>query len=199
MANKKEASARIKINKLLEESGWIFEDSSQGRADIRLESGVKLQQVGDDYENTQNGFIDYLLLDDKGFPLCVLEAKKESIHPLMAKEQARNYAQGENVRFIILSNGNSHYLWDIEQGEPEVITEFPRQSSLLHRLNYQPNSEELASVQITSEYLAPQRTLRYYQVEAMQAVQRSAAQGNTRFLLEMATGTGKTTTSGGLM
>lgn len=28
----KEASARIKINKLLEESGWRFEDSEKGRA-----------------------------------------------------------------------------------------------------------------------------------------------------------------------
>jgi len=37
----KEASARIKINKLLEESGWRFEDSEKGRANIRLEAALR--------------------------------------------------------------------------------------------------------------------------------------------------------------
>ena len=72
----KEASARIKINKLLEESGWRLEDSDMGRANVKLEAGVKISELGDDFEHTKNGYIDYLLLDDKNFPLCVLEAKQ---------------------------------------------------------------------------------------------------------------------------
>lgn len=32
----KEAKARIKINKYLEEAGWRFEDSSEGKANIQL-------------------------------------------------------------------------------------------------------------------------------------------------------------------
>jgi len=194
----KEASARIKINKLLEESGWIFEDTEKDRANIQLEAGVKISDLGDDFENTKNGFVDYLLLDDKSFPLCVLEAKKESIHPLSAKEQARDYAKGENCRFIILSNGVSHYLWDIESGNPEIITEYPTQESLLHRANYKPNTEELSNEVVTNEYLAPKRILRDYQLEAIHAIQDAAKKGKNRFLLEMATGTGKTTTSGAI-
>lgn len=195
----KEASARIKINKLLEESGWRFDDSTEAKANIKLEAGVQIRDLGDDFEHTQNGYIDYLLLDDKSFPLCVLEAKRESIHPLSAKEtQARPYAMGQNCRFALLSNGVSHYLWDIESGQPEIITEFPTQASLMHRFKYQPNTAELVSEKVDTKYLEPKRNLRDYQVEAIHAIQDAAKNGKKRFLLEMATGTGKTTTSGAI-
>ena len=194
----KEASARIKINKLLEESGWRFLDGEQGRANIQLEAGVNIQDLGNDFEHSKNGYIDYLLLDDKNFPLCVLEAKKESIHPLSAKEQARDYAIGHNVRFVILSNGISHYLWDTEFGNPEMITEFPTQESLTHRSGYKPTPETLFLENVDDTYLSPKKHLRNYQVDAIHAIQESAKQGKTRFLLEMATGTGKTTTAGAI-
>ena len=102
----KEAKSRIKINKLLEEAGWRFFDDEKGSANIVLENNAKLTKVetdefGEDFEKTTNGFIDYLLLDNKGFPFIVLEAKKEEINPLFAKEQARKYAQSQNCRFII--------------------------------------------------------------------------------------------------
>ncbi|MCK5243411.1 restriction endonuclease subunit R, partial [bacterium] len=90
----KEAKARIKINKLLEEAGWRFFDSNQGRANIALEVNVKiseraLNELGEDFEKTKNGHIDFLFLDKNGFPFVVLEAKKEDKSPLDGKEQAR--------------------------------------------------------------------------------------------------------------
>ena len=36
----KEAKARIKINKLLEASGWRFFDSDEGPANIQVEANV---------------------------------------------------------------------------------------------------------------------------------------------------------------
>ena len=110
----KEAKARIKINKLLEEAGWRFEDSKGGPANILLENNTKitnheLNDYGEDYEKINNGFIDFLLLDSRGFPFVVLEAKSEDKHPLFGKEQARKYATAQKCRFVILSNGNSHY------------------------------------------------------------------------------------------
>ena len=64
----KEEKARIKINKLLEAAGWRFFDSDQGKANIALEPNVKLTQaqvdaMGNDFEATSGGFIDFLLLD----------------------------------------------------------------------------------------------------------------------------------------
>ena len=121
----KEAKARIKINKLLEESGWRLLDERDMKANVVLENNVKLSTKtlndwGEDFENAKNGFIDYLLLDDKGYPLIVLEAKSESKNPLVGKEQARKYAKNINCRFVLLSNGNIHYFWDLEKGSPHI-------------------------------------------------------------------------------
>ncbi len=94
MANSKEAKARIKINKLLEDVGWRFFDDEKESANIQLEPNVKIAKkdidaFGEDFESTKGGFIDFLLLDEKGFPFVVLEAKKEEKDPLDGKEQAR--------------------------------------------------------------------------------------------------------------
>lgn len=230
MTNAKEAKARIKINKLLEGAGWRFFDSEEGPANISLEPNVKLTpkaigDFGENFESTSNGFIDFLLLDGKGFPLVVLEAKKEEKDPLDGKEQARRYAQSQNTRFVLLSNGNLHYFWDLERGNPEVITEFPTQESLLHRLDFKPDNKRLADEKVEADYIAltqnpdfkddPRyqaettrerylydeglRILRPYQLKAVQALQRSAEAGNDRFLFEMATGTGKTLVSGAVI
>ncbi|HOI24121.1 MAG TPA: hypothetical protein PK581_00805 [Caldisericia bacterium] len=55
MPSKKEAAARIKINRLLEEAGWRFEENEHGSANIQLEVSVKTyQSMGDDFENAQS-------------------------------------------------------------------------------------------------------------------------------------------------
>lgn len=218
-----EARARIKINKLLEAAGWRFEDDAGGKANIQLESGVKFSDLGDDLENAvsssgSRGAIDFLLLDLDKKPLVVVEAKKESIDPLSAKEQARNYARNIGARFIILSNGNIHYFWDTKHGNPETISRFPTQESLTQYREYTPNPAELVSTKVDENYIiATQfpsfaadpdfqdtkkradflkknnlKQMRPYQVQAIQSIQRAANDGAQRFLFEMATGTGKT-------
>lgn len=230
MPNSKEAKARIKINKLLEQAGWRFFDNEKGQANISLEPNIKLTQkdidaFGNDFEFTKKGYIDFLLFDEEGFPLVVLEAKREDKNPLDGKEQARRYAKAENVRFIILSNGNLHYFWDLERGNPEVITEFPTQESLKHREDFKPNNQRLADEEVGDDYIAltqkpdfkedPRylnektrkqflsdenlRILRPYQLKAVYALQKSAKEGNDRFLFEMATGTGKTLISAAII
>ncbi|HYT43623.1 MAG TPA: type I restriction enzyme HsdR N-terminal domain-containing protein, partial [Methylomirabilota bacterium] len=131
----KEAKARIKINALLLAAGWRFFDDANGKANIILENYTKITQkdidaFGNDFEKTKKGFLDFLLLDKNSFPYAVLEAKSEDKSPLDGKEQARKYAKSQNVRFIILSNGNLHYFWDLERGNPTIITAFPTPDSL---------------------------------------------------------------------
>jgi type I restriction enzyme R subunit len=222
----KEAQARIKINKLLEESGWRFFDQATGRANIVLEPKVKLTKavvdaLGENFESTSKGFIDFLLLDEAGFPLVVLEAKAEDKNPLIGKEQARKYAQSQNCRFIILSNGNLHYFWDLEQGNPHIITRFPGPDSIKGYHRFQPDPQRLITEMPGKDYIAltqmPDyaseagwkneneraafieknrlRFLRDYQKLAVQSLQDAVAQGQSRFLFEMATGTGKTLTA----
>ncbi len=133
MPTMNEATARIKINRLLEKAGWRFFPEGDSPANVQLEAGVALKQsdldsLGDDFEKTGKGFVDYLLLDEKGFPLVVLEAKSEEKQPLAGKEQARKYARSQNCRFIILSNGNLHYFWDLERAIPASLPLFQRRT-----------------------------------------------------------------------
>lgn len=226
----KEAQSRIKINKLLEEAGWRLLDDKEHNANVVLENKTKLTQniiddFGEDFEKTTNGFIDYLLLDDKGFPIIVLEAKKEGIHPLFAKEQARRYAVSQNCRFIILSNGNIHYFWDLERGNPNLIQKFPLLEELEGFEEFIPDKNSLVKEIIEDDYVVrtqkhdydkdPRyldekqrsnyieenklRFLRKYQVRAVQRIQEDVSEGKDRFLLEMATGTGKTLTSAAII
>jgi type I restriction enzyme R subunit len=218
-----EPLARIKINRLLEESGWRFEDSDLGPANIALEAGVKYKDLGDDFENAvtsdgRRGSIDFMLLDKDKKPLVVLEAKRKDIEPLAAKEQARNYARNCGARFIILSNGNIHYFWDTKHGNPETITRFPTPDSISQFKNYEPNANELASLEVNQNYIISTqmpnfasdpdfkdsnkvvnffkknhlKQMRPYQVQALKSIQEAAKNGSQRFLFEMATGTGKT-------
>ena len=223
MAPAKEAKARIKINKLLEEAGWRFFDDENGKANILLEPHVKttqtmIDELGENFEKAKNGFIDFLLVDEQTFPLVTLEAKSEDKSPLVGKEQARTYAKSQNCRFIILSNGNVHYFWDLEQGNPHLITKFPSPESIKQYLQFTPNPTSLAAEPVELDYIALSqmpgylneagwkseterqsfieknrlRFFRDYQLKAIHAVQAAVKGGSSRFLLEMATGTGKT-------
>lgn len=226
----KEATARIKINRLLEEAGWRFFDDHDGPANIVLEPNTKItetqiNELGEDFEAAKEGFIDFLLLDPDGRPLIVLEAKSESKNPLAAKEQARRYAREQNARFVILSNGNIHYLWDLKQGNPSIIAKFPSPGAIKDHHAFQPDPERLADEPVDRDFIAltqmagyaneagwkneaerpafiekaKLRFLREYQKKAVQAVQRAAKKGAVRFLFEMATGTGKTLTSAAII
>ena len=154
----KEAAARIKINKLLETAGWRFFPEGSTPANIRLEPSITikssdLDDLGDNFEKTSKGFIDFLLLDTKGFPLIVLEAKSEDKNPLVGKEQARKYAKAQNCRFVILSNGNLHYFWDLERGNPYLITSFPTPNSVIGYQLVTPNPQRLIEDQVGDDYI----------------------------------------------
>lgn len=221
-----EAQARIKINHLLEAAGWRFFDSQAGTANIALEPKVKLTQaqvnaLGKDFETNGHGFVDFLLLDEQHFPVVVLEAKAENKNPLIGKEQARKYAKSLNCRFVILSNGNLHYMWDLQHGNPHVITSFPAPGDIKGYAKFQPDPARLVSEAVPLDYIARTqmpaydqeagwqnaaereafiqknrlRFLRAYQQRAAHAVQTAVKAGQTRFLFEMATGTGKTLTA----
>jgi type I restriction enzyme R subunit len=222
----KEATARIKINKLLDAAGWRFFSEGDAPANICLEPSVTLKtsdldELGENFEKTSKGFVDFLLLDAKGFPLIVLEAKAEDKNPLVGKEQARKYAKSLNCRFVILSSGNLHYFWDLERGNPYVITSFPTPDSVSGYRKVTPKPENLIAEQVGDDYIVltqrptyqveagwkneqerpafiqanKLRFLRPYQLKAVRSLQTAVQAGNDRFLFEMATGTGKTLTA----
>ncbi len=226
-----EAHARIKINKLLEEAGWRFFDDEHGRANILLENHVKIthQEVdawGNDFEKTKSGSLDFLLVDSNNKPICVLEAKKEKLHPLVAKEQARKYAKTVNAQFVILSNGVVHFLWNLKKGNPKPIYKFPNAAEIGAIKEWNPDREALVKEPVDDDYIVKVqmpdykempgwngtidssndfifdnglRFLRNYQKTAILAVQKAVADDKDRFLFEMATGTGKTLTAAAII
>jgi len=222
----KEAKARIKINKLLEAANWRFFPDGDAPANIRLEPSIKiktsdLDALGEDFEKTKRGFVDFLLLDANGYPLIVLEAKAEDKNPLSGKEQARKYARSQNCRFVILSNGNLHYFWDLERGNPYLITSFPTPDSVVGYKKTAPDPKRVIDEQVRDDYIVltqrpnyqseagwineserpgyvrknKLRFLRPYQLKAIHSLQAAVKDGKDRFLFEMATGTGKTLTA----
>ena len=224
--SRKEAAARIKINKLLEAAGWRFFPDGSAPANIRLEPAVAikaadLDALGENFERATRGFVDFLLLDSRGFPLIVLEAKAEDKDPLIGKEQARKYARSQNCRFVILSNGNLHYFWDLERGNPYIITSFPTPDSVIGYQKIIPNPQRLIDERVEDDYIVltqrptyqseagwknpserpayiqanKLRFLRPYQLKAIHQLQAAVREGKDRFLFEMATGTGKTLTA----
>jgi len=226
----KEATARIKINKLLESAGWRFLEDENGPANVQLEYSVTLKSseldaLGNDFEKASKGSVDFLLLSEGGYPLAVLEAKSEKKNPLAGKEQARKYAKSQNCRFIILSNGVLHYFWDLERGEPHFISVFPGPGAIEGYKKSSPNPDKLVVEIVNDDYIAltqypayskeiawlnPEerpdfiaknglRFLRHYQEKAIFAIQHAVKSGKDRFLLEMATGTGKTLNSAAII
>jgi len=226
MVNGTEAKARIKINKLLEDAGWRFFDSDKGKANISLEHRTKKikldnESLGADLENAPDGFIDYLLLNDSNRPIALVEAKRERIDPLNAKEQARLYARKQHIRHIFLSNGNIHYYWDLEYGEPTIISKFLSLKQLGIAIQWAPKPDKILEQVVDADYIAisqdPQwrnytseqkeeakknkgiRELRDYQIKAAKKLMQEYADGKMKFLFEMATGTGKTLLSAALI
>ena len=177
-----EAFSRILIDKALEFSGWNLLDSHQVRFEL----------------NTATGRADYLLCGQRG-PLCVLEAKREDVDPYDAKEQAKGYAENVRAPFIILSNGREHWFWNYTRKDQDAyrIERLPSCEDLerLRLKNLQP-PRPLGSEIIKPDYLKkfrPDLTVRRYQIDALDTVAKQFDEQRLRkFLLEMATGTGKT-------
>lgn len=221
-----EATARVKINKLLEAAGWRFFADGNQPANIRLEPSVTIKAsdldgLGENFENATRGFIDFLLLDTKGSPLIVLEAKAEDKNPLVGKEQARKYARSLNCRFVMLSNGNLHYFWDLERGNLYLVTAFPAPDSVTGYQTVTPEPQRLIDERVDDDYVVltqrpgyaseaawknederpgfikanKLRFLRPYQLRAVESLQRAVQEDKDRFLFEMAIGTGKTLTA----
>jgi len=179
-----EAFSRVLIDKALEYSGWNLLDSKQ----IQFEY------------NNQAGRADYLLKDSLGRTLCVLEAKREDKDPYDAKEQARGYAENLKAPFTILSNGREHWFWNLERAHERDayrIERLPSRNDLerIRLKNLQP-AKPLQTQLIRPDFLRvlnPAVTLRGYQIDALEAIAKLFdEEGRRQFLLEMATGTGKT-------
>ncbi len=187
--NRKESCTRTElIDTQLARAGW-----SKNRK-LLLEE-VLLQTAEPEKPYGQEQFADYVLLGPDGKPIAVVEAKRSSRDELAGKRQAADYAdiiksQTGYDPFIFLTNGTEIQFWDRDRYPPRKIAGFYSRDDL-ERLNHQKQyATPLSNVAINATIAG-----RDYQNEAIRRVTEGIDAAKRKFLLVMATGTGKTRTT----
>lgn len=195
---KSEARTRKeRIDPILKESGWNIDDHSQivVEVDTKQSDFVKrdYKTFEDTFENNdEKAYADYLLLDSKGDPLAIIEAKKTSKDPITGQKQAEGYADdikkqtGQDV-FIFLTNGYEIWFWNREHEGVRPLKGFYSRDDLETRRYQNISKKDFSDIPIN-----PEITNRDYQIEAIKRVTDGINRGKRKFLIVQATGTGKT-------
>ena len=186
------------ITPALNQSGWS--ETEQVYREYTLRPGrvvVRGQKASRDKSSVLRA--DYVLFYRTSIPLAVIEAK-DNTHAMGAgMAQAINYAELLGVPFSFASNGDGFVFRDatLAGGVLEsslALDQFPTPTELWERLcawkGWTPEVRQL-----TEQPYAPSKTPRYYQLNAINRTVEAIAAGQTRALLVMATGTGKTYTA----
>jgi len=200
-----ETDARIAIDDRLRAAGWDPADKSQVRTEVAVTVRRAMSEAGAESERgyaglptggvpDSTGRADYVVYDQSGRPLAVIEAKKNAIHPYVAKQQALPYAQSLGAPFIFLTNGELTYFWDYLNDDARPVASIFSRRDLERLVAMRTHRKALATAAIPEHYLrqGEARSVRPYQQEAMRALDQALELGKRRFLIELPTGTGKT-------
>lgn len=148
-------------------------------------------------------FADYVLYWNSSFPIAIVEAKDNNHTVSHGLQQAMTYAKMMDIPFAYSSNGDSFYEHDMLTGQEKEIPldKFPTPQELIERYKVAANNgnglSENEVAAICQPYYSSQNTYepRYYQRVAVNRTVDAVARGDSRLLLVMATGTGKTYTA----
>ena len=132
-------------------------------------------------------------------PLAIVEAKDNTQSLGAGMQQGIEYAECLDVPFVYSSNGDGFLEHDMRNGtEREIrLDEFPSPTQLWERYKIQSSMTQEQEKLITEPYYFQfnDKTPRYYQRIAINRTIDAIAKGQSRILLVMATGTGKTYTA----
>jgi type I restriction enzyme R subunit len=182
------------IDSRLQQAGWNINDRSQVvlEYDIVVDKNL-VQEAATPYSGHQ--FSDYVLLGKDGQPIAVVEAKKTSVDAAVGREQAKQYCyniqkeKGSELPFCFYTNGHDIFFWDLENYPPRKVYGFPKREDL-ERYRYIRKSRKPLAGELINTKIAG----RDYQLRAIRAVMEAIEKRRRKFLLVMATGTGKTRT-----
>jgi type I restriction enzyme R subunit len=181
-----EAEARkLLIDVMLKEAGW-----HKGSANLKEE--YELEGVARNKDRTGTGFADYVLFNDNGLPLAVIEAKKTSKDAKLGKYQALDYANALQKKFnqrpiIFYTNGYEIYIWDDHFYPERQIQGFYKKDELQLAIERRTSRKSILNPAINRKTVE-----RPYQHLAIRAVTEHFDKNHRRALLVMATGSGKT-------
>ena len=184
-----EAETRIYlIDQMLADEGWNVGKGAADTDEVKKEYPVPHQPT-----ESGEGAADYVLFDDNGKPLAVIEAKKTSEDPQKGRTQAKLYADGLAKQHgqrpvIFYTNGYDLWIWNDAAGEPwRKLYGFYSKDSLQH-LVFQRTEKQPVSKISPNPVIAG----RMYQIEAVRQVVEKFAEKKRKALVVQATGTGKT-------
>jgi type I restriction enzyme, R subunit len=175
------------IDLLLKEAGWAL-DQPQDREYPVTGMPASVSPSG-------KGKVDYVLWDDDGKPLALVEAKRTTRDPEQGKYQAQLYADCLEQTFgqrpvIFYTNGYRTFLWDNLNYPPRDVQGFYTKDELRLLIQRRASRLTLAKLPINEEIAG-----RDYQSHAIRCIAEAFENDAQRqALLVMATGSGKTRT-----
>ena len=191
------------IKPLLKKAGWAI-----------INEGGPIPSKGnfavEEYP-TKSGPVDYAFIIDNDI-IGIVEAKKESESVYGVLTQAKRYARDVEgkynfsiykVPFIYSSNGKETYFEDLreEQSRSRKVSAFHKPEALLDHMskNVANTNKWLINNKLNENYICDKGcnpyALRYYQIEAVDAIEKALQKRKEKMFLGMATGTGKTVTA----
>jgi type I restriction enzyme R subunit len=186
------------IDVALREAGWDLAGVN--------DKEYKVNYMPKSTNNSETGYVDYVLWDDDGLPLALVEAKKTLESATKGENQAQLYADALEKMYgrrpvMYYSNGYEIYLWDdqfYKQARPVhgFYTKAELQTLMFRRTHRKDIRTEPIDTNISG---------RFYQMRSIKSIAEHFA-GNEKgsgkligtnrgALLVLATGTGKTRTS----
>lgn len=180
------------IDLRLKKAGWIITDRTQVIEEFNIQLQI-VEEPTNKYQGQQ--FSDYVLLGKDGKPLAVVEAKKTSVDAAIGREQAKQYCenimqtQGTELPFCFYTNGHDIYFWDLDNYPPKKVHGFPTRADLARYAYLRRCRKTLVGELINTKIAG-----RDFQIRAIRAVMEAVEKRKRKFLLVMATGTGKTRT-----
>jgi type I restriction enzyme R subunit len=183
-----EQTRRILIEEQLADAGWKVGNNGEDTEEVKQEWEVDGQPT-----NSGLGRADYVLFEDNGKPLAVIEAKKTSKDVESGRTQARLYADSLEKRYgqrpvIFYSNGFDIYIWNDKNNEPpRKAYGFYSRDSLQYLIFQRNNRVKPSGIKINYKI-----TDRSYQIEAIKRVLEKFEENRRKGLIVLATGTGKT-------
>jgi type I restriction enzyme R subunit len=175
----------------LQHAGWDSEPHSI--AEQRTITDGRIVPVGKGFVRRPPKRADYLLRYTRDFALGVVEAKPSYKTAAAGLQQAKDYAEMLGLKFAYATNGHEIVEFDYFTGLEKTLTAYPTPAELWQRYRAARGiADQAADRLLTPCNYAVGKGERYYHQIAINRTVEAILHGDSRLLLTMATGTGKT-------
>jgi type I restriction enzyme, R subunit len=183
--NEAETRAEL-IDPALAAAGWGKVDGSKVRREVITHG--RLMGGG---QRSKQDITDYVLVF-RGHKLAIIEAKRSGLPDTEGVGQAKRYSEMLQARFAYSTNGRGIYRIDMQTGEEGYVEAYPTPDELWDATFAEQNLWRDKFAEVPFEDKSGTWEARYYQHNAINQALEAIAAGQSRILLTLATGTGKT-------